>query len=124
MTIRQKRARAFCEHIRDNSDFLTTINVDWARSRDWGLNPRIEYRGKKVAFASGCGYCKLSTVLAEALYFLGDTPEEELSIACCGGAGVSSLIDRLKTLGWELNPVASGKTYDCYTIRRISTTAS
>lgn len=45
------------------------INVEWARSRVWGMNPHAEIWGNGyfTGSASGCGYDKLSSAVAEAL---------------------------------------------------------
>lgn len=47
-----------------------SISVDWVRSRTWGYNPLAEVRtntGYYNGTASGCGYDKESTAIAEAL---------------------------------------------------------
>lgn len=47
-----------------------SISVDWVRSRTWGNNPHAEARTNAGTFsgtASGCGYDKESTAIAEAL---------------------------------------------------------
>ena len=47
-----------------------SISVDWVRSRTWGYNPHAEARTNAGTFsgtASGCGYDKESTAIAEAL---------------------------------------------------------
>lgn len=47
-----------------------TINVSWAKNRTWGANPTAEvWSGGNytTGHASGCGYDKLSTAIAEAL---------------------------------------------------------
>jgi len=50
-----------------------TITIEWRKSRMWGWNPyatgeaitKEGYRYVKWAKASGCGYCKRSTVIAD-----------------------------------------------------------
>jgi hypothetical protein len=50
-----------------------TITIEWKKSRMWGMNPHAEgrvvykngYCSIGAAKASGCGYCKRSTVIAE-----------------------------------------------------------
>ena len=50
-----------------------TITIEWKKSRMWGMNPhataRVLFADGKVgigtAKASGCGYCKRSTVIAD-----------------------------------------------------------
>lgn len=47
-----------------------SISVDWVRSRTWGNNPHAEAKTNTGTFsgtASGCGYDKESTAIAEAL---------------------------------------------------------
>jgi hypothetical protein len=73
------------------------INIEWAKSRTWGSNPRAEiwvsYQDGLSSHAggftcSGCGYDKESTVIAEIFnqylkYTLWDKTFEE----CKGGQG-------------------------------------
>ena len=50
-----------------------TITIEWRKSRTWGMNPHatgeaITKDGRRLvgtAKASGCGYCKRSTVIAD-----------------------------------------------------------
>ena len=50
-----------------------TITIEWVKSRTWGWNPRATgeaitkdgFRLVGTAKASGCGYCKRSTVIAD-----------------------------------------------------------
>lgn len=50
-----------------------TITIEWRKSRMWGMNPHAEgwveyndgYCATGTAKASGCGYCKRSTVIAD-----------------------------------------------------------
>jgi hypothetical protein len=48
-----------------------TVVVEWKRSKTWGHNPHVTLKvpgeGKHTATASGCGYDKESTAVAEAL---------------------------------------------------------
>jgi hypothetical protein len=46
------------------------ISVDWIRNRTWGYNPKVEMYtncGYYTGSASGCGYDKESSAIAEAL---------------------------------------------------------
>ena len=45
-----------------------TIRVEWVKNRTWGYNPRAEVcaNGYTTGSASGCGYDKLSSAVAEA----------------------------------------------------------
>ena len=102
-----------------------TATVDWYKSKTWGHCPRLEgYNGEEriKTSANGCGYDKLSTVLAE---YLNRTPSilrkmQELKawdketrpygfrandkglLLACGGVGVKSLIDGLKAIGIDV----------------------
>jgi hypothetical protein len=50
-----------------------TITIEWRKSRTWGMNPHATgeaitkdgFRLVGTAKASGCGYCKRSTVIAD-----------------------------------------------------------
>ena len=58
--------------IAENAEELTyiRINVDWVRNRTWGSNPKVELWtncGCYTGSASGCGYDKESSAIAEAL---------------------------------------------------------
>lgn len=58
--------------IAENAEELAyiRINVDWVRSRTWGSNPKVELWtncGYYTGSASGCGYDKESSAVAEAL---------------------------------------------------------
>ena len=112
MTTTEKRANALCESIRRNDG--GSVTVEWIKSATWGSNPRIMHDGEKCTNISGCGYCKHSAALASALCYLGTTEEERRSIARTLGAGVSSVRDALASLGWKLECVASGKSFDAY----------
>jgi hypothetical protein len=77
------------------------------------------HHGGKCTNVSGCGYCKHSTALAEALRWLGDTEDQQHEIGRQGGAGVSSVRGALAAQGWVLEFIAGGKDYDVYSIRRV-----
>ena len=110
LTTIERRAKQACAEIaRDKSGDLQVL---WARSRDWGFCPRIEYRGRKVAHTSGCGYDKLSQVLADFLRFL--VPE----VWACGGAGVSRVIAVMRQHGWDLTYVYNGNREDFFTLKQ------
>jgi hypothetical protein len=121
LTTTEKRAVALCESIRqtvtDGGSYPVT--VEWVDSRTWGSNPRILHHGEKVTNVSGCGYCKHSTALAEALRWLGSTEEEKHSIGRKGGAGVRAVVDALAECGWKLECVSSGKSWDAYHVSKI-----
>lgn len=121
LTVTERRSAALCADIRRACQDPSTrfpVTVEWIASRTWGLNPRIMHNGEKCTNISGCGYCKLSACLATALCSLGETEEHRQRIATTAGAGVPSVVAALKESGWILEAVASGKIFDCYTIRR------
>ena len=118
LTTMEKRAVAMCEAIKD--DRADAINVLWSKSKTWGQCPRIEWLGEKAAYASGCGYCKHSAVLAVALRFLGATDDDCQRIHGTAGRGVSSVQAELRRQGWKLDCMASGPEFDCYTITRCA----
>lgn len=109
-------AVAFCEEIRKFGN--GTFHVRWIKSRMWGSNPSAEHNGARIAYASGCGYCKSSTVVAHTLGMLGSTPEAQRSIYATGGAGEASVIEALKKEGWILTKTYDGKTEDGWRVER------
>jgi len=117
LTKRETRAAALCESIRRNDG--GSVTVEWVNSRTWGSNPRILHHGEPVTDVSGCGYCKHSTALADALQFLPETEEGQTSVAQKGGAGVSSVMAALAAQGWILTYVTGGKGFDAYTLARV-----
>ena len=108
MTTIEKRAKNFCSEIMQ--DKKAQFTIEWVDSKMWGSNPRIVHRGKKITNISGCGYCKLSACLAEALQFLGE------GIAQTAGTGEESVIKALSQNGWKLERIATGKKFEVYTI--------
>lgn len=114
----EKRAAEFCANIirLGSSEF----NVEWKRSAMWGSNPSIlNHRGEKMTNVSGCGYCKHSTALANVLCWLFERGSEaHNAIARTGGAGVRSVKDILAVHGWNLETLASGKSWDAYRISK------
>ena len=115
LTTLEKRAKAMCDDLRRHEG--AHLTVEWKRSAMYGSNPSLEWCGAVVARASGCGYCKLSTVLAESLRFLGRTDEEQMSIWRTGGAGVFSVQNALAAIRWTLEGVASSRTSDSYVLK-------
>lgn len=123
LTTMEKRAAAMCAEIKSwltRPGEVYPVAVEWARSRMMGHCPRIEYRREKVAHASGCGYCKLSTVLADALCHLAETEDARQRVASAGGAGENTVRERLREIGWDLVSTASGPDFDNYHITRIA----
>lgn len=118
LTKTEKRAAEFCAQLIQNRG--GSVSVDWAKSATWGMNPTIRHLGEKCCQVSGCGYDKLSTALAGVLRFLFPQESQEHSeVWQTGGAGESTTERTLAKYGWTLKKVASGKTYDCYDLRKV-----
>lgn len=127
-----------------------TITIEWRKSRTWGHNPtasgRIEYAdgtwGQTAdAHASGCGYDKESTVIADLFnqclkyklwalteeqaaggHGTGDTGKAPYGITryygnryFAGGIGTSCYYKICEYLGGTFTRNASGKTFSVYT---------
>lgn len=116
------------------------IKVEWKKSRVWGHNPHAEawtsggyYNTGK---ASGCGYCKESAAIGEALAdslslqrfiienlskFRGEYGiETGLGVArlSISGKGVSTLLNIFrKVKGWTVHEM-HGKSFDGYIIEK------
>ena len=119
-----------------------TINIEWVKSRMWGYNPRCEATVKHkdgtysygTATASGCGYDKESTVIAEIfnnflkyklyreLIPVEDSREEGRPYGIyisqyrhySGGIGTNCYYSIAKAIGGKFEKTASGKSFDCY----------
>ena len=127
-----------------------TISIEWKKSRMWGNNPiaegRIEYADgtwghTAAARASGCGYDKESSVIAQIFneclkYKLWALSEEAMKGGpgsgddgkapygierydngrdFAGGIGTSCYYDICKYLGGTFSHTASGRSFDVYT---------
>lgn len=113
------------------------ISVEFYRSRTWGWNPHVTIRARATVTedsASGCGYDKESAAIAGAmnanpeimriLYDHAETGEPfPYSVhtfaglpSFDGGCGVSCFRDVFEACGYEWRQVASGKTFNAYTI--------
>jgi hypothetical protein len=119
------------------------MNIEWKRSRVWGMNPKLEAYVRyqdgtgetAIATASGCGYDKESTVVAEIFnrflkYKLyqplmatdrdrsnGHPYGIQLSDQYKyfeGGVGMSCYPSIAEAIGGKLEDVAHGKTFDVY----------
>lgn len=110
------------------------ISIEWKKSSIWGMNPHAELTvyskngyARYKATASGCGYCKLSAVMADVfnqslslrklilnndrlVYGLRDTHFSS------GGVGVSTLQNAFDCLGLKLKQTATGKTFDVFSV--------
>lgn len=101
LTVREQRAAQFIAEKVENmppEGFL--LEVEWRKSPTWGSNPQVDdYSGEPCLDVSGCGYCKLSTAVANMLRHLPDlTPEESSSVWVLGGTGESSVLGKLYEL--------------------------
>lgn len=115
-----------------------TITIEWKKSRTWGRIPHAQasirysdgtYERSDVATASGCGYCKASTVIAELAdqYLRGMVhrlPESAVlpygvtrspqGVHFSGGVGVSCYTAIAETLGGQWEHVAWADSFDVY----------
>lgn len=128
-----------------------TINVDWKKSRMWGNNPKAEIKvilknGLQQHFessrASGYGYDKESTVIAEALNQCNgllkllykaknkDVTKENRNLIGYGsgyqilpelegGVGISCMNKICESLKLKFINLSSGKTFDIYQLTKI-----
>ena len=91
------------------------INVDWVRNRTWGYNPKVEMWtncGYYTGSASGCGYDKESSAIAEAL---NNSPEVmrklyELAEKMLGEVGNVAYKSDLNCISWR-NSIGYGSGY-------------
>lgn len=121
---REMRARTFIGEKVENmpaDGFL--LEVEWRKSSTWGWNPQVDdYSGEPCLDVSGCGYCKLSTAVANMLRHLPDlTPEESSSVWGLGGTGESSVLSELgkRTGGkWQIVRHYSNKSVNVYRVSR------
>ena len=119
------------------------INIEWVKSRMWGTNPRCEatvvYKDGSTAngyaTASGCGYDKESTVIADIFnQFLKYKLYEPLirtdrdredgkpygiyisgnHKSYSGGIGTDCYYEIAKAIGGKFERLATGKTFDVY----------
>jgi hypothetical protein len=104
-----------CTHAREYGS--VNINVTWHRNRTWGNCPRLEYNGQEGQSVTGCGFDKLSTVLANALGGLSDSVEGRKAIEGTAAAGLSATRKALEAQGWGITTTASGQTFDCFEVR-------
>ncbi len=118
------------------------ISVNWSKSKTWGWNPHAKafVNNKYVgdASASGCGYCKRSTVYSNSLrgsktfkkailleVLKHDITKEEnrkklpygikindYGFSCCfAGCGVSTLINMLQFIGFDYSNITDHENY-------------
>ena len=121
-----------------------TITIEWKRSRMWGNNPNataeIEYKDGSYRsfdhyYASGCGYCKESTVIGQIFnehlkYKLWNIGYKRIrngktipygihayskdSRSFGQGIGTSCFDAIARTIKGKFKHIASGKTFDVY----------
>jgi hypothetical protein len=112
------------------------FSIEWKKSRTWGNCPRLDafviYKDgttdRLSAYASGCGYDKESTVLADVFnsvlkYKIYQIPEganlpygirADLYKGFSGGIGVNCYYEIGKAIGGTFVRTATGKTFDAY----------
>ena len=123
------------------------IEVEWRDNRTWGWCPRATmfwedalhhlHRMDGSAYASGCGYDKHSTVLAECLNTFKNlryaVRNKNFKKSPCGiyksnytycyfegGVGAECYPRIMEWLGYDMKHVAHGKTYDKWVIIKKS----
>ena len=119
------------------------IEVEWKKSYTWGMCPRASMRWENAdgmwnvindaGYASGWGYDKHSSVVAEALnhfknlrYAVRNKNFKKAPYGICksdytycyfeGGVGMSCYPRIMEWLGYKMKHVADGKTYDKWVI--------
>jgi hypothetical protein len=140
-------------HAVEISDELQSIDisVEWKKNRTWGMNPTATVKAwtKKynpetgTGTASGCGYDKLSSAIADALnqcpsilrplYQLaddlhGDQKQYREKIGYGSGysilpyfesgVGISCYPSIFSKMGYTWKGIASGSTFDVYTVTK------
>jgi len=111
------------------------FTIEWKKSRTWGSNPHLEARiehwdgtySYATATASGCGYDKESTVIADIFnqflkYKLYQPLVPELPYGIyisqwrhySGGIGTDCYYKIAEAIGGKFEHIASGKTFDAY----------
>ena len=119
--ITTQRAIKYCETLKQYENDRTRVIVDWKKSRMYGYNPRIDdMYGQKMTNINGCGYCKLSTALAQVFQYLGNTEDEQDQIARLAGSGEGPVIDGLAAIGWKLEKYFGNNVTDVYTLSKIT----
>ncbi len=113
LTTIERRAYNACVYFEESEH--GSFQVIWKKSRTWGTIPSISWHGGKASIASGCGYDKLSTVVAYFLQYLKGAPD----VTRYAGVGISSLQTYLLSVGWQLKHVYNGKTEDGFELVKI-----
>jgi len=113
LTKMEQRAHNACAYFEESEH--GSFQVIWKKSRTWGTIPSISWHGGKASIASGCGYDKLSTVVAYFLQYLKGTPD----VTRYAGVGISSLQAYLLSVGWRLNYTYNGESEDGFELIKI-----
>ena len=115
----ETNAKMLCEWIRKG--LRKGLIVEWRKSRMYGMTPHISLGDEReCARASGCGYCRESSVLAHTLCYLFEPDTEARNdVSRTAGAGVSSVAEAMTKHGWKLEAVAEGKNSRAYSVSRI-----
>jgi hypothetical protein len=127
-----------------------TITIEWRKSRMWGWNPyatgeaitKEGYRMVGMAKASGCGYCKRSTVIADLFnqFLRHKLYDQKVISGLCkskpygirlrevgknwlsyfeGGIGEDCYSDISKAIGGTWKQIANAKHVDVYQYKEI-----
>lgn len=124
-----------------------TINVEWRKSKMWGMNPTAEAYVNGIGQVSsgsigGCGYDKQSTAVANVLnqvpqflklmYELKNNNTETKNHDLFGygsgyyvlpsfegGVGVSCYPKIFEKIGYKFETIANGKTFDVFRITKL-----
>lgn len=116
-TTLQKRAAYALSGLSQDSPNVFT--VEWRKSSTWGRIAVIcNHHGEKVAEASGCGYDKLSAVIADYLMWAPFiSTEDSARIAGLGGTGYGNLQSVInESTGLDIKQLSSGKTSDTFQV--------
>jgi len=126
-----------------------TINIEWVKSRMWGYNPKCEatirHKDGSISYgtatASGCGYDKESTVIADIFNnFLKYKLYRELKQTSqdrgdgkpygiyldsnwrhfSGGIGTDCYYSISEAIGGKFEKIASGKSFDAFKYTDLS----
>ena len=143
-TEKERAARLHKLEMAENMELPTTCSVvvTWARSRTWGMNPTATvmadyaYNQQTTGHASGCGYDKESTAIADAINanpaimrILYEHAEVGKSFPYSvyvyaglpyfdGGCGVSCFRNVFEACGYSWKDVSHTKTSDVYMLEK------
>ena len=117
--VMEQRAKSFCAGIMEQGN--AAISVKWTKSKTGDFNPTVlNFANKPMAHATGCGYDKLSVVLADALRFLGRSRREQNEIYWTRGSGEERVKEKLHACGWDLTHTHNTPNFDGFLIRKQS----